>query len=179
MSEFGEVDTRTVLNKQIIIPINNFRRGVTAPSNEAIGVSPTVPVLRFSNINELASFFVFMPVDWNHEDVKLVLMFALVNAQINGDTLDMACDYVATLADATGEGVTKASTTVAGQTICTTGGGLVIGDTYTLEFTLPSSDGNNPLVVAVGVGFEIRMSNILEVAAMDLLSGCLTYEANY
>lgn len=179
MSEFGEVDTRTVLDKQIIIPINNFRRGVTAPSNGVIGVSPTVPVLRFSNTNELASFFMFMPVDWNQSNIKLVLMFALVNAQINGDTLDMACDYVGTLANATGKGVTKLSTTVAGQTICSTIGGLAIGDTYTIEFSQPASDVNNPLVDAIGVGFEIKMANLLKVSAMDLLSGCVLYEANY
>lgn len=179
MSEFGEIDTRTVLNKQIIIPINNFRRGVTAPSNEVIGVSPAIPVLRFSNTNEIASFFVFMPLDWNQKDIKLILIFALVNAQINGDTLDMACDYVGTLTNATGKGVTKTSTALAGQVVCTTGGGLAIGDTYTLEFILPASDVNNPLVVAVGVGFEIRMANLLEISAMDLLSGCLVYEADY
>lgn len=179
MSEFGEVDTRTVLDKQIIIPINNFRRGVTAPSNQVIGVSPTVPVLRFSKVEELASFFLFMPVDWNRGNVKLELIFALVNNQIDGDTLDMACDYVAVLANAISAGVTKTSTTVNGQTVCTTGGGLAIGDIYTLQFSQPAADVNNPLLNAIGVGFEIRMTDVIKVTAMDLLSACVLYEANY
>ena len=48
MTAFGAVTSNTVLSDQLILGINNFRKGVTAPADGTLGTTPTVPTILFA-----------------------------------------------------------------------------------------------------------------------------------
>jgi len=155
---------------------DQFRKGATAPTDVTIGTTPTVPALLFDATNELASLYHSLPVDTDlTQDIILRLQFSLAAAETNGDTCDFTCDYVApTLA--TGGGIAKASTQVTGQFTAVTGR-LAAGDIYVMDITFTAGDATNPLAAAVGLAFEIHLTNTTGVAAIHLIDGDLIYTA--
>lgn len=179
MTAFGEVASNELLTRQLIFNIDQFRKGVTAPTDVTIGTTPTIPALRFAATNELVSLFVLMPINWDRTvDVQLLLTWSLAAGQINGDVLNITLDYVAPDELTTGAGAAKASTQVTGSITVTTGNGLAAGDIYQLIITLPRADATNPYTgTEIGFGLEFHLTNVTGVASADLLSGCFTFEA--
>lgn len=178
MTRHGDVPSDTLLQRQIILTGDQFRNGVTAPTAETVGTTPTIPVLRFDAIAELVSIFEAMPFNWDKTvDVQLVLIWSLVNAQSNGETLDVTMDYTAPQDNATGEGIAKTSTQVTGQVTVTTANGLAVGDLYTMTINLDRNDGDNPFSSADFMAMEFHLTNLTGVAAAHLVSGCINWRA--
>jgi hypothetical protein len=155
---------------------DQFRRGVTAPTDVTIGSTPTIAALQFALVGELASLYHSFPedLDRNH-DITLRLQFSLAAVETNGDTCDFTCDYTAPTI-ATGAGIAKASTQVTGQFTAVTGR-LAIGDMYTMDITFPFADATNPIAVALGIAFEIHLTNTTGVGIIDLVDGDFIYTA--
>jgi hypothetical protein len=164
------------LERALHLSGDQFRKGITAPTDVTIGSSPTVPALLFDLIVELASLYHSFPADLDRtQDVILRLQFSLSSAEVNLDTCDFTCDYTApTLL--TAEGVAKASTQVTGQFTAVTGR-LAVGDIYIMDITFPAGDATNPLVDALGIAFEIHMTNVTGVADIHLIDGDFIYTA--
>jgi hypothetical protein len=176
MSNFGEVASNQALTRQLHLSGTQFRKGATAPTDATIGTTPTVPALLFDATNELASLYHSLPVDADlTQDIILRLQFSLVNVQVNNDTCDFTCDYTA-VTTTTAEGVAKASTQVTGQFTAVTGR-LAIGDLYTMDITFQAGDATNPLASAIGIAFELHLTNVTGVAAIHLIDGDFIYEA--
>lgn len=178
MTAFGAVSSATALNEQLVIGVNNFRRGATAPTETTIGTTPTVPALLFAATNELLSVGTLMPFNWDRTvDVDLVLVWALAAAQVNGDTLDVTVDYVVPLYNTGGAGPAKASTQVTGQVTAITGE-LAIGDPYQMVIPLNRADATNPYTSddTIGFAFEFHLTNIAGVASANFLGACINYE---
>jgi hypothetical protein len=154
--------------------------GATAPTEVTIGTTPSVPALLFDATAELVSSFAQMPTNWDRTlDVDLVLAIELVNAQSNGEVLDITIDYVVSIQNSTGEGVAKASTQLLPTLTVTTANGLAAGDAYEVRATFDNADATNPFTSAdaVGFGIEIHLTNVTDVAAFHLLSTCFSYTA--
>lgn len=180
MTAFGDVRSDTRLRRQLIVPISDFRMGVSSPTEVVLGSSPGIPALLFDNPPELASTFAQMPTNWDRSvDVDLVLAIQLVNGQLDGDALDMTVDYVVPRQNDTGNGVTKTSTQLLPSLVVSTASGLAAGDAYELRATFNRNDASNPFtsVNALGFGFELHLTNLIEVGAFHLLSTCFSYEA--
>lgn len=182
MTTFGAVVSNSTLTQAIVIESNQFRLGVTAPTQETIGTTPTIDVLRFDAVGELASTFVMMPLDWDRSaNVNVLLVCSLVNVELNADSLDWTLDYTVPIQLSTGSGVAKASTQVTFSQTVTTGNGLAIGDIYVPSVTLSAADATNPFTSSNAVGFalEIHLTNVVGVGAIHLLSACVGYESLY
>ena len=177
MALFGDVPANQALIREIAINTALFRKGVTAPSDVIIGTTPEVPVLRFAATNEIVDIGIDMPANWDKGDVQMRLLCRLVSVQLNNDTCDFTCDYVATTL-ATGEGVEKAETTITGLFTAVTGR-LAIGDMYELVLTLLAADGTNPLANAISIHGELHLTNITGVASVDVVGAKLRYTATY
>ena len=177
---FGDVAANQVLTRSVHLAGDQFRKGVTAPTDVFIGTTPIIPALRFDAVAELASLYVALPADMDRtQNAILRLQFALIGAETNAETLDVTCNYTAALANSTGAGPAKASTSIVGQTTVTTANGLAAGDVYTMDITFIAGDASNPLANAVGIAFEINLTNITGVIGMDVIDGNLIYEALY
>lgn len=177
MTAFGAVQSDTVLTEQLVIGVNNFRKGATAPADSTIGTTPTVPALLFSATNELLSIGSLMPLNWDRTvDVDLILVWALAAVQLNLDTLDVTVDYVVPLYNTGGAGPAKASTQVTGQVTAVTGE-LAIGDPYAMTIPLNRADATNPYTSAdtVGFAFELHLTNVTGVASANFLGACINY----
>lgn len=180
MAAFGEVASNQALDRTLTFFGENFRKGVTAPTDVTIGTTPTIAAIQFAATNELASVFVAWPIDMDRTvDVDLILVCSLAAVETNGDTLDFTMDYTAPVALATGSGVAKTSTQITAQTTVTTANGLAIGDIYTITFTLAAADATNPLASSIGVAMEIHLTNTTGVGTIDIVGADLTYRAQY
>ncbi len=180
MGDFGDVAVDQALTRSVHLSGDQFRKGVTAPTDVFIGATPRIPALRFDAVAELASLYVALPADMDRsQNAILRIQFALIAAPSDGATLDATCNYTAALANSTGSGPAKASTSITGQTTVTTANGLATGDVYTMDITFVAADGTNPLANAVGIAFEINLTNITGVIGMDVIDGNLIYEALY
>lgn len=178
MTTFGAVVSNTTLTRTLHLSGDQFRKGSIAPTDVTIGTSPQVPALLFDATNELASLYHSIPVQADlTSDIILRLQFSLSSVQLNGDTCDFTCDYTATTL-AGGGGIAKTSTQVTGQ-FTTVTGRLAIGDLYTMDITFPAADATNPLASAVGIAFEIHLTNVTGVADIHLIDGDFIYEAAY
>jgi hypothetical protein len=178
MTNFGEVNTSTGLNEQAILGINNFRKGVTSPSDGSLGTTPTVPTLLFSATNDLLSINRLMPTNWDRTvDVQLILFWALAAVQLNGDTLDVTVDYTVPIFSIGGTGPDKTSTQVTGQLTAVTGE-LAIADPYSMSITLPRADADNPYTSTDAYAFEIEfhLTNVTGVASAHFSGACIQYE---
>lgn len=177
MGDFGAVAANQTLSREQRVSGAQFRKGVTAPTDATIGTTPTVPALLFDATAELATAVLEKPQDWEPAtDITLVILWALVNVQVNNDTLDITCNYTApTLTTAGGFG--KASTGITGQVTAVTGR-LAIGDLYEMTLTFAQGDATNPLTNAVAIAAEINMTNLTGVAAAHLLGATMRYEAS-
>ena len=92
---------------------------------------------------------------------------SLVNVQLNLDTLDITCDYVA-VTTTTADGFAKTSTQITGQ-VTTVTGRLAIGDLYQMTLSFASGDATNPLSTSVlAIAVEIHLTNVTGVAAAHL-----------
>jgi len=155
---------------------DQFRKGATAPTDVTIGTTPTVPALLFDLTTELASLYHSFPEDLDRDnDVVLRLQFSLSSVQLNLDTCDFSCDYTAPT-EVTAEGIAKASTNVTGQFTAVTGR-LAVGDIYEMDITFPFADATNPIANAVGIAFEIHLTNVTGVADIHLIDGDFIYTA--
>lgn len=162
------------------MPVENLRMGVTAPTQNLRGTTPSIPVLTFGNVNELAGTAFTMPLDWDNGDFGLIFEWALVNAQVNNDTLDITVNYIAwENAPDTGNSILKTSTQLTPQVTVTTADGLSIGDVYRMSDNVLAADVDNPLVDAKGFSFELNLTNVAGVASADLISVCISYIALY
>ena len=178
MSNAGDVTGNTTLTRSIHLSGEQFRVGGTAPTSVTIGTSPEIPAHHFDATAELVSLYSALPQNIDRtKDVILRLHFSLSATETDADTLDFTCDYTAPLANSTGNGIAKTSTQVTGQTTVTTANGLAIGDMYTMDITFPFADATNPLASAIGLVFELHLTNLTGVAEIDLVDGDLIYEA--
>ncbi len=176
MSHFGEVLSSDELVRTLHLSGEQFRKGVTAPTDVTIGTTPTVPALRFAATNELVSLYHSLPDEMDRTvDLIIRAQFSLVSVQLNGDTSDWTMDYTAPT-EVTAEGIAKASTQITASFTAVTGR-LAIGDMYEMDFTLAAADATNPLGSAIGVAFEIHLTNTTGVASIDLLDGDFIYDA--
>lgn len=177
MTAFGAVLSDQLLTQQFIITGNQFRRGVTAPTEVTIGTTPTIDALRFSGILELVSTYLIMPFNWDRTvDPELILVWSLVNAETNGDAINVTMDYTAPIALSTGDGIAKTSTQLTDSRVLTTGEGLAAGDIYGQTFTFDRNDANNPLANAQGFAVEFHLTNVATVADIDLIAACMNYQ---
>ena len=180
MTTFGAITSSTTLTRTIHLAGDQWRKGATAPTDVTIGTTPTIQALRFDAANELASLYHSLPIDRDTTtDVILRIQWALIGAETNGETLDVTCNYTAVIENSTGSGPGKASTSITGQTTVTTANGLATGDVYTIDITFLAADATNPLANAVGIAFEINLTNITGVIGMDGIDGDFIYEALY
>ena len=178
MTTAGQVLSNTPLSDQVVLGINNFRKGITAPADGTLGTSPTVPTILFALAAERLAGGVIMPFNWDRTvDVDLVLLWALAAVETNLDELDVVMDYTVPRINTGGVGPGKTSTQVTGQIIAITGE-LAIGDPYQMVIPLARADANNPYTStdALGFAFEFGLANVLEVASAHFLGGCINYE---
>jgi len=179
MAEFGEVSTNTVLSRQFILPVENLRMGLTAPSQNLRGTTPSVPALTFANVNELASTGLTMPLDWDQGTFNLILEWALNTGEVNNDTLDVTVNYILWESVGGNNSILKTSTSLTPQITVTTANGLASGDVYRMSMTMLSGDANNPTGNASGFSFEVSLTNTTGVGTADLISVCISYTASY
>jgi len=180
MALFRDVPGNTNLNRQFIIPVENLRKGVTAPTDNLRGTTPSVPVITFTATNELAGSAFTMPIDWDNGTFEIIYEWALAAVQLNNDTLDVTTNYIAwENEDNSGNSILKTSTALTSQITVTTAKGLAIGDVYRMRDTVPAADANNPLANVNGFAFELNLTNVTGVASADLISVCISYTASY
>lgn len=183
MSNFGEVKTDQVLTRSVILTIDDFRKGATGPTDDTVGNTPTIPTLQFNATGELCSAHVIMPADWDKsKDCTFDLVFSLRETETNDDVLSLTVDYTAIKKNTTGAGITKTSTQLTPTVTVTTANGLAVGDVYVITATLSAADGSNGFSAGdatAGFGFEFHLTNTTGVADVDLISGCINYEAKY
>jgi len=181
MTLFGAVNTSTALQRSIILTIDDFRKGVTAPADATIGTTPTVPALLFNATNELLSAHVVMPINWDKNvDVSLEWVWSLSTGQTNNDVLSITIDYVTIRRNTTGAGVGKTSTQNTPTTTLITANGLAVGDIHTMSTTLSGADGNNGYSGgdnSTGFCFEFHLTNLTGVADIHFISGCINFTA--
>ena len=176
MTHFGEVLSTQVMTRSVHIPVLDFRKGATGPSDVTIGTTPTMGALLFDATAELVSLYIAIPEEMDVTvDPILRLQFSLSSTQLNADTCDFTCDYVAPTLT-TAEGLAKASTQVTGQFTAVTGR-LAVGDIYEMDITFDAADATNPLASALGVAFELHLTNVTGVADIHLFDADWIYEA--
>ena len=183
MAKFGEVNNSTVLNRSVILTIDDFRKGATAPTDDTVGATPTIATLQHNATNELTSCHVVMPIDWDKsKDCTVDLLWSLRAAETNNDVLSITIDYVTVFKNTTAAGVAKTSTQLTPTVTVTTANGLASGDIYGMSATLAAADSDNGFGTgdnSIGFCFEFHLTNITGVADIDCISGCVNYEALY
>jgi len=183
MANFGDVATNQALIRQVVISLDDFRDGSTPPTASTVGITPTVPVKLFDATVETVSTNIAMPADWDETaSINLVLVTALVSAQINGDVVDWTCDYIA-VDQPSGRGndlFTKTSSQATGSTTVTTTDGLAADTQYTTTINIPVADANNPLSAdTVSLIVEIHLTNLVDIARIHLIGARLEIESSY
>jgi hypothetical protein len=168
-------------DRQIVLTIDNFRKGASAPTDVTIGTTPTVPGLRFAATNELLSALIMLPFNVDTTvPIEIIFIWSLVSSETNSDTLDVTMDYNIIKAASTGDGLAKTSTQLTETTTVTTANGLAAGDIYAMIFSLDPDDADNPIEESSsGVAVEIHLTNITGVASADLVAACVNYKATY
>lgn len=180
MAKFGEVDTERVLDRSVVLTIDDFRLGAMGPTNVTVGTTPTVAGLRFDAVGELLSVEVIMPRDWDRTgNAILHLNWALNEVESDGDSLDITVDYIVGRDFSTGSGPTKPSTQLLISRAVTTAEGLALNDLYSTEAVLDANDANNPFTDGSIFIFEFHLTNVIGVSEAVFLGGCVHYEALY
>jgi len=183
MANFGDVATNQTLTRQVIISLDDFRDGAVPPTAMTIGTTPTVPAKFFDAITELVSTNIAMPADWDETvSINLVLVLALAQAQVNGDTVDWTCDYIAvdSPSGSANDLFTKTSSQATGSTTITTTDGLAINTQYTTTINIPVADANNPLSAdTVSLIVELHLTNVVDVGRINLVAARLEIGASY
>ena len=178
MTTFGAVNTSQSLTRSIILTVDDFRKGVTAPTDATIGTTPTIPALLFNATNELLSAHVIMPQNWDHSvDASFDMVWSLAANQTNNDVLSTTVDYTVPIKLSTGDGVAKTSTQLTPTVTVTTANGLATGDIYVVSGTLASADAINPFSAAAALGFclEFHMTNTTGVASAHFIAACINF----
>lgn len=179
MTALGSVLSNTALSEQVVLTLNDFRKGSTSPTDSTLGTTPTVPTLLFSATGELLTLATMMPFNFDRGvDIQLILVWSLAAAETNGDTLDVTLDYTVGIVGVTGSGPDKASTQVTGQVTVTTAEGLAVGDIYTMSINLPRADATNPYTDpdAGAFSMEMHLTNVTGVSSAHLIGACIAYE---
>lgn len=180
MATFGTVDSSTALDREISIAARQLRKGSTAPTDITTGTTPTIGALRFDAVAETASGSIALPANMDKTvDPQIILISALNVGETNNDVLSWSLDYTATIENSTGSGVAKTSTNLTATTTVTTANGLAAGDVYTTTFTIDAGDATNPLASAIGLYYQINLTNITGVAAIRLLNLVFKYRGTY
>lgn len=180
MATFGTVNSSTTLTREVLIAAHAVKKGATAPTDQTVGTTPTIAVLRFAATNELISQYIAFPADMDKTAAMAIhIEWCLVSGQTNGDTMDWTIDYVCPRENSTGNGLAKTSTQVNGTTTVTTGNGLAAGDVYSTTISITPGDATNPTANANGIALELHMTDTSGVASVDLISLHLNYTAKY
>ena len=183
MTTFGAVNNSTTLTRSVILTVDDFRKGVTAPTDTTIGATPVIGALQHNATNELTSCHVVMPADWDKTvNATLDMVCSLRATEDNNDVLSCTIDYVSIKKNTTGAGVAKTSTQLTPTVTVTTANGLAVGDIYVMSATLSESDSNNGFDSGddtIGFCFEFHLTNTTGVGDIDLVSGCINYGALY
>jgi hypothetical protein len=166
-------------NRELVLELSAFRKGVTAPTDSTLGTTPTVPTLLFDATNELLSLGTVMPFGWDKgANVEFITIWALAATQLDLDALDVTVDYIAFDKETTGAGLLRTSTQLLGSTAVTADKGLAIGDIYTVSSPFAFDDANNPFnPLTIGFAAEIHLTNVAEVASAHLVAACISYRA--
>ena len=182
MTLFGQVSSAQVLIRAVHFDAPEIGQGATAPTPVTIGTSPAVPALLFNATNETGVILVSFREDMDlSQDFTLMMQWALVSNQSNGDQLDITIDYVVYLKDTTGAGPDKTSTQLTPTQQVATADGLAINDVYEMSITIAAADATNPLtaVDAAGIAIEFHLTNLTDIAAIHLIDVDLDYTALY
>lgn len=180
MSTAGQVQSDTVLIREMPLAGIILQPGGTGPTQVSIGTTPAVPAKLFDAIAEVAAGSFQMPVDWDSgTNPVIVLKWSLVVGETDADVASWSCDYTVSQENTTGAGPGKTSTTNLSTTSVTTANGLAAGDEYTNEFTLDRADGTNPIAAGDAVHPEIHLTNLTGVGACHVTDAYLRYEAAY
>ena len=183
MGQFGDVPANTTLLRSVILTIDDFRKGTTAPTDGEVGTTPAIATLRHNATNETTSSHVVMPADWDKsKNCSIDIIWSLRDVEVNNDVLSITIDYVTISKNTTGAGIAKTSTQLLPTVTVTTANGLAIGDIYSMGATLLASDSDNGFGVgdnAIGFCFEFHLTNLVGVVDIDAISGCINYEALY
>jgi hypothetical protein len=170
------IDTSRSVTGQIVLSDEDFRKGTIGPTDDTIGTTPTIHVLLFDAVNELLSGHIMFPLALDRtRPIEVHHQIMLSTAQTNGDTLDLAMDYVITQPEIPGQGFNKTSTHLTTSVTFTTENGLSAGDIYHLNFTIDPLDADNPLADSDAIGMEIHMDNVNDVAQFHWAMAFINY----
>lgn len=169
--------------RSVVLTLDDYRKGVTAPTDATVGSTPTIPVLLFNATNELLSLHTVMPIDWDKsKDCSVDFVWSLSSNESNNDVLSVTIDYVAVKKNTTGAGIAKTSTALTPTTTVTTANGLAIGDIYTMSAILAQDDSNNGFAAGddtTGFCLEFHLTNTTGVADIHFVGGCINYSPKY
>jgi len=167
--------------RSIALKHEDFKK--TGTDAATIGLTPTADVTLLNATGDLLSVYIHMPGDWDKQnDITIDIVWSLVIAEANTDTLSVTCDYVSVQKETTSSGIGKNSTQVTATVDATTAFGLAIGDIYTTTFTLDKDDATNGWSdgdKTIGLVFEVKMTNVTQVASIHFVGGQLNYIASY
>ena len=108
------------------------------------------------------------------------MLWALVGAETDLETLDVTLNYIRLVP---GGLLTKTNTTLTMQDTVTTAEGLAANTEYVLTHTIDQGAGDNNGFSngdnTVGLAFEMKMTNITGVIAMNVIAIRLIYEVLY
>ncbi|NIO44971.1 MAG: hypothetical protein GTN36_05470 [Candidatus Aenigmarchaeota archaeon] len=165
--------------KSVVLTLDDFRKGATAPTEVTIGTTPTISAYHFDDVNDLMTVHVVLPNDWNRSyDLTIDLIWSLSVIETDTDTLDLNIDYVIIDKESTGKGIGRTSTNLTPSLTVTTAKGLAAGDIYVTSITIDKDDASNPFTSnSIGIAAEISLANTTGVAEIDFISGCINYTA--
>jgi hypothetical protein len=177
MTNFGEVLSSTALSHEVIIALENFRKGMTAPTDVGIGSTPGVIMFHFDAVAETISHALILPINMDKTiDPQIILVWSLTQTEVDGTDLSTTIDYTAAIEHSTGSGVDKTSTQLTDDMTVTTANGLAAQDIYAQAFTVDAEDATNPLANAAVLSFALHLTNITGVDSGNLVGACFAYE---
>ena len=169
--------------RSIVLTADDFRAGATPPTDTTIGTTPTMAADQYNATGELSSIYIHMPKDWDKDsDCTFDLAVSLRANETTADELSWTLDYVAAKKNTTAAGLAKTSSSTTNATTVTTANGLATGDMYVSSFTLSKTDTNNGFGFGdkvIGFGLEFHLTNVTEVADIDVVGGALNYTSLY
>jgi hypothetical protein len=181
MAEFGEVPSDLPLIRESIINGRNLGKGSSEPTNEIVGITP---VIRWDNPqiqNKTANGHFDFPVDMNRDiDFSIHFIWALTDAESDGDVLNFNFDYTVYIVE--GTDLNNTPTTADDPATAVSTGALAAGDVYESVFAIDAQDATNPTTAAQGLGFEISFPTLTDankLEGVDIISVHMHYTALY
>ena len=179
MTQFGEVITNTDLNRSREVA---FLPGIANPPGgpTGIGASPEIGMFIFAGTSDTVYFFMPFPEDMDFSvDPSLDTFWSLATAETNGDGVQLDLRYTVPVENTTGSGVDKTSTTVTGFVIATTANGLAANDMYSLNYSIPRADANNPISGGIGLAMQIAYIGTTGLGTIHMTGSRFNYRALY